>query len=184
MDHVLDRIEAITLKPQTEWAVIERETDDPSDLLNRYVAILALIPSLASFIGSSLLTARTPVLVGLVGGIATYVLSFVLVYAAALIIDSTAPTYGGQQNLPNAIKLSVYSFTPMWLAGFFLLVPSLSFFSLLGLYGLYLLWVGLPNLMRVPREQAMVCAAVAGGGTLALMMFISGLQWMLVGLLR
>ena len=41
------------------------------------------------------------------------------------------------------------------LAGIFLLIPGLNFLVLLGLYGFYLLWVGLPLLMRVKKEQAL-----------------------------
>jgi hypothetical protein len=56
--------------------------------------------------------------------------------------------------------LSVYSHTPLWLAGIFLLIPGLNFLLILGLYGLYLLWTGLPLLMRVPDEKALSYAAI------------------------
>ena len=62
------------------------------------------------------------------------------VYAVALVVDLLAPTFGGQRNFPNALRLTVYSYTPVWLAGIFLLVPGASFLAILGLYGFYLLW--------------------------------------------
>ena len=65
------------------------------------------------------------------------------------------PRFGGKKNFPNAVKLSVYSHTPLWLAGIFLLVPGLSFLLILGLYGFYLLRVGLPLLMGVPEDRAL-----------------------------
>jgi hypothetical protein len=65
-----------------------------------------------------------------------------------------APRFGGKKNFPNALKLSVYSHTPLWLAGIFLLIPGLNFLLILGVYGFYLLWVGLPTLMQVPNERA------------------------------
>jgi hypothetical protein len=43
--------------------------------------------------------------------------------------------------------------------GIFLLVPGLSFLTILGLYGFYLLWTGLPIVMRTPRERALPYAA-------------------------
>ena len=82
-----------------------------------------------------------------------------MVYIIASVIDLLAPRFGGQKNFANALKLSVYSHTPLWLAGIFLLIPGLNFLLILGLYGLYLLWTGLPLLMRVPDEQA--CCAYA-----------------------
>ena len=51
----------------------------------------------------------------------------------------------------------------------FLLIPSLGFLSILGLYGLYLLWTGIPPLMKAPQEKSIVytlaiivCAIVIG----------------------
>ena len=86
-----------------------------------------------------------------------------MVYLIACIIDLLAPRFGGQKNFPNAVKLSVYSHTPLWLAGIFLLIPGLSFLMLLGVYGFYLFWVGLPLLMRVKNEQALLYAVIVTG---------------------
>jgi sterol desaturase/sphingolipid hydroxylase (fatty acid hydroxylase superfamily) len=155
MEPLFERVKAILLTPQTEWQEIAREPDDTAGLLSRYVAILALIPALAVFIGSSLIGRYTPVLSGIVGAIVNYVLAFVVVYVVALIVDALAPTFGAQKNFPNALKLTVYSFTPVWLAGIFMLIPGLSFLTVLGFYGLYLLWLGLPPLMQAPRDKAL-----------------------------
>ena len=65
-------------------------------------------------------------------------------------------TFGSQKNFANALKLTVYSYTPSWLAGIFLLIPGLRFLTILGLYGLYLLWLGLPPLMKTPPEKTIV----------------------------
>ena len=50
--------------------------------------------------------------------------------------------------------MTVYSYTPSWLAGVFLLIPGLRLLTILGLYGLYLLWLGLPSLMKSPEDKA------------------------------
>jgi hypothetical protein len=84
-----------------------------------------------------------------------------MVYVIAGVIDLLAPRFGGTKNFPNALKLSVYSHTPLWLAGIFLLIPGLNFLLVLGLYGLYLLRVGLPMLMGVPSERAFPYAIFA-----------------------
>src|SRR3981189_195661 len=137
MEQLVERVKAILLTPQTEWPVIAREPGEVSLLFTRYVAILALIPALAGFLG------------------------IVLVYVVALIVNALAPTFDAQKNFPNALKLAVYSFTPFWLAGIFLLVPGLSFLRILGLYGIYLAWLGLPPLMLAPRDKALAYAATA-----------------------
>jgi len=167
MEKLFERVKAILLTPQTEWPVIAREPDDTSALFTQYVAILALIPALSGFIGGSLIGGYAPIVSGLIGAVVSYLLTFVTVFLVAMIVDALAPTFGGERNLQNALKLTAYSYTPAWLAGIFFLIPGLSFLTILGLYGLYLLWLGLPPLMQAPRDKALpyavaivVCAVI------------------------
>jgi hypothetical protein len=161
---LIARVRGILLDPQAEWPIIERESGDPSFLFTTYVAVLALIPALAGFIGTVLIgvtvpvigTVRMPLLSGLFHAVFGYVLTFVIVYVVAIIVDALAPTFGGQKNFQNALKLTVYSYTPAWLAGIFLLIPGLRFLTLLSLYGLYLLYTGLPPLMKAPKDKALM----------------------------
>ncbi len=116
MEQLIERVKAILLTPQTEWPVIAREPGDVSVLFTRYVAILALIPPLAGFIGMSLVGSYVPFFSGLISAVFGYVMTFVVVYVVALIVDALAPTFDAQKNFPNALKLTVYSYTPGWLA--------------------------------------------------------------------
>jgi hypothetical protein len=77
-----------------------------------------------------------------------------------LLINLLAPTFGGRRDFENAFKLAVYSFTPLWIAGIFLLLPGLRFLLLTGAYGIYLLWLGVPRLTKVPEQQAVNFTAV------------------------
>jgi Yip1 domain len=164
---IVERVKAILLTPKSEWLVIEREPGDPAYLFTSYVAILAAIPAVCGFIGRSLIGTSLPLVgtvrVGLAAGLASailrYLLSFVTVYVVALIIDALAPTFEAQKNQPNSLKLAVYSMTPAWLAGVFSLVPGFRSLGVLGLYGLYLLWVGLEPLMNAPKEKTIGYAA-------------------------
>jgi hypothetical protein len=159
--NLLQRIKNILLTSRTEWPVIEREFTEPAFLFVRYVAILALIPALAGFIGQSLVgvkvsvgTFREPIASGAANAAISYLLSFLIVYVVAMMIDLLARFFGGQRNFMHAMKLSVYAHTPVWLAGIFLLMPGLRFLTVLGLYSVYLLWTGATPLMDVPRPRA------------------------------
>jgi hypothetical protein len=164
---LVKRVKAILLTPKSEWLVIERESGEPAYLFANYVAILAAIPAVCGFIGSSIIGVSLPIVgtvrVGIVSGIASavvqYLLAFAMVFVVGLIIDALAPTFNGQKDQPNAMKLAVYSMTPAWLAGIFSLIPGLRGLGILGLYGLYLLWVGLPPLMKAPNEKSVGYAA-------------------------
>jgi hypothetical protein len=157
---LLNRVKAIMLTPRTAWPVIAQHRSHPSALFVNYVAILAAIPEIANFIGESLIGGYRPILAGLLRAIVVYAAAFGVIYLLACVIDVLAPRYGGRKHFSNALKLAVYSHTPLWLAGVFLLVPGLSFLLVLGLYGVYLLWIGLPLLMGVPAERAPVYAIV------------------------
>jgi hypothetical protein len=157
---IVERVKAILLTPKSEWLVIERESGDPAFLFMNYVAILAAIPAVCGFIGMSLI-GTVGIGAGLVFAIVQYLLAFVFVYVLGLIIDALAPTFDAQKNPANALKLAVYSMTPHWVAGIFLLIPVLGFpAAIIGLlYGFYLLWVGLRPLMKAPEEKAIVYTA-------------------------
>jgi hypothetical protein len=161
------RAKAMLIDPFAEWPAIEREPGDPAYLLSRYVAVLALIPAASSFIGTSLIgvvangtTVRTPVFNGLFGAVFGYVVSCAIVLLLGLVINLVAPAFGGRRDFDSAFKLAVYSFTPVWLAGLFLLLPGLHFLVLTGCYGAYILWLGLPRLTKSPERQALSFAAV------------------------
>jgi hypothetical protein len=162
------RAKAILAGPLTVWKQIEHETGDPAFVLSRYVAVLAVVPALFSFVGTSLIGVvtpsgaplRTPILDGLFGAIFGYVLTCATVLLLGLIIDLLTPFFGGRRDFDSAFKLAVYSFTPVWLAGIFLALPGLRFLTLTGFYGAYLLRLGIPFLTKTPEPKSSYFTAV------------------------
>jgi len=159
---LVSRVKAILLKPNDTWLEIKNEPATVKDLFTSYAAILAAIPPIASFIGFSLIGMsvlgfhyRMPLGSGLGHLIVSYVFSLVGIYLVGMIIDALAPSFGSSKNQLNAMKVAVYSWTPGWVAGIFLIIPSLAPLSMLAaLYGLYLFYVGLPILMETPKDKA------------------------------
>lgn len=175
--NLVERVQAILLKPKATWPEIDSEPDDAASLYKNYVMILALIPAVASFIGLSLIgigafgvSFRVPIVSGIANMVVGYVLSLVMVFVLALIIDAMAPTFEGTRSQIGALKLSAYASTAAFVGGVFSLLPSLSVIgALAALYGVYLLYTGLPVLMKCPPDKAVaytavvvVCAIVGG----------------------
>ena len=49
----------------------------------------------------------------------------------------------------------IYSSTPVWIAGVLSLIPMLGVLTIIAaLYGLYLLYIGLPVLMKNPEDKS------------------------------
>jgi hypothetical protein len=160
MQGLIERVKNILLTPVTEWPVIERETTSAVDIYKGYVAPLAAIAVIATFIGFSLFGIgglfRIGIGAGLVLAIIKYVFAFVSVFVVAWLVDVLAPTFGGQRDSLRALKVTAYSLTPMWVAGILNLIPALAIVGLIAaLYGLYLLYLGLPVLMRNPQDKSL-----------------------------
>src|SRR5262245_42705686 len=160
---IVDRIKNICLTPNTEWPVIANEADSTGNLIAGYVAPLAAISALAGFIGVSLVgtstffagTYRMSILAGLALAVWTFIGAIIGVVLVGFIINALAPTFGGEQNSARAMKVAVYSFTPAWVAGVLRIIPALGILAILGaFYGFYLLYLGLPALMKSPKEKA------------------------------
>jgi Yip1-like protein len=181
---LIDRVKNIILTPKSEWPVIDREPGDVVYIFTNYVAILAAIPAICGFIGLSIVgmsvpglgSVRMPVVSGLLNAIVSYLFTFVSVYVVALIVDALASTFSGRKNFESALKVTAYSYTPFWICGIFLLIPGLRFLTIVGLYGFYLLWLGLPLLMKSPQDKslaytaAVVIVAVVIGVVIGLIM--------------
>jgi hypothetical protein len=175
---LVQRARSLCLSPTTEWTTIANERAETSSLIVRYVLPLAGAAAVAQWIGVSLIgqslgvfgTYRMPLTTGLGLAIASLLFAAVGVVVMSFIIDALAPSFGAEKNREQALKVAVYSATPVWVAGMLQIIPALGVVVLLGsLYALYLLYLGLPRLMKCPPEKTagylgsvIVCAIVVG----------------------
>jgi len=150
------RVKGILLQPKAEWARIDGEFATTQSLFTRYAMILAAIGPVCGLIGGQLLPVfgvRMPIVGAIVVAVVGYLLSLAAVFVLGLIINALAPSFGGVSNQVQAMKVAVYSWTAAWLAGVFGLIPVLGVLAILGLYSFYLLYVGLPILMKTPQDK-------------------------------
>ncbi|WCM25472.1 YIP1 family protein [Sphingomonas sp. QA11] len=159
--NMVERIKRLLTAPAQEWPRIDAEPMTIKGIYTGWVVPLAAIGPVAGLIGAlvfgySLLgvTYRPSIGVAVSSALVGYVLALISVYILSLIINALAPSFGGTKNPVSAFKVAAFTGTAGWLAGVFQIIPVLSWLALLGLYGLYLLWVGLPILMKVPEGRA------------------------------
>lgn len=194
--NLVERVQAILLKPKATWPVIEGEPDDIAGLYKNYLVYLAGMSSLAAFIGFSLIGTgmmgihfRVPILAGLANMVVGFVLTLVMIYVLALVANALAPSFGGQKDMGKAFKLVAYGATAGLLGGVFNLLPALSMLGLLAaLYSIYLLYTGVPVMMKVPEGKALgftavliVCGIVASIVVMTVGSLFSGGAGMMMG---
>jgi hypothetical protein len=159
--NITERVKNIMLTPKTEWSVIETEEDGHMKVLTTYLMWLAAIPAIAAFIGYGIIGFNVLGIHigGFALGIKQAIMQYIIIiggaYLSALVFDFLATNFEGTKNFNRAFQLSAYCYTPICLGGIFYIHFSLSFLSILaGLYGFYLLYLGVKPMMKVPNNKA------------------------------
>lgn len=156
---LIDRIKHIIASPKTEWPVIETEPTTIAQLYKGYVIPLVTFSALMSFVRLSIVGIgfwRMPVLTGLAYALVSFAFGLLGLYVFGWLIDMLAPAFSGQRDRRQAVKTAAYAFTPGAIGAVFVLLGGLGrpLHLVAAIWGIYLLYLGLPVLMRSPREKA------------------------------
>ena len=161
---LIARVKGILLTPKTEWPVIASEQTTVADLYKGYIIWLAAISPVFTFLKFSLIGASLPfagtfrigIGAGLTQMVLSYVLSLAMIYVVALIIDALAPNFGGTKDRLQALKVIAYAYTASCVAGVVVILPLIAALIAIaaGIYGIYLLYLGLPHTMKCPPDRA------------------------------
>jgi hypothetical protein len=160
--------------PDQEWAAIAREERSLPAVVGGHLLIVALLPALAWYYGVTQVGWSLP------GGDTLYRMTsqsvsvIIVLFFGAMVVGTTmlglmvhwmAETYGAQSSPTRAIALATYTNTPLFLAGLVGLRPLLWLDLLVGTaaacWAVYLLYVGIPHMMGVPRERGYLFASAA-----------------------
>jgi Yip1 domain len=164
MQGLIERVKNIVLSPRSEWPVIAPEPTSIAQLYTGYVMPLAALAAVMSFIHMAIIgmrvpfagVTRMPIGSGLGYAILSFGIDLMGLFLVGLIINGLAPTFGGSSDRRQALKVAAYSFTPAWLSSVLALSPILpTLLQWIALfYGIYVLYLGLPVLMRSPPDRA------------------------------
>ena len=170
METTTSRARGVMFEPRSTFKEVETEYTKPGAIWGKYILPLAAIGPLAGAIGRLVFGQRIGGTslhdtISITGAVTYFAISLALalasVFVLSKIISLLAPGFGGQKNDVQALKVAALASTPAWVAGVFNIHGR---FLLVGvvisLYGLYLLYVGLPTVMKVPKDRAMGYTAV------------------------
>lgn len=171
MEKLIHEIKELLLTPAKLFERLKQEQTSQSEITKTILFYVAAIPAIAGFIGRVVIGysgpyygfyahSRVPLFSGLIWAIVLFVLTIIGVYIISLIVNGLSANFGGSRNELNAFKLTVYSFIPLLVLGLFSMIPALSGLFILGLYGIYLFYIGVPILMEVPEEKALTFTVI------------------------
>jgi hypothetical protein len=182
--NLIERAKNIIVSPAKEWNVISAETPDTGKIITGYVLPLAAAAALAAIIGYSLIGRygfRTGINWGLYYGLSIFIGALVSVFISSFVIDALAPSFGSEKNMGRSVQLVAYSYTPFWVGGLLAIIPFLALVgAIAGLYGLYLLYVGMPIMKKTPEDKHMGYFVVS---LLAILVVYFLINWILTSIL-
>jgi hypothetical protein len=161
--NLIDRVKNILITPKTEWPVVNAETQTLSTVITAYVVPLALIGAAATFIGYGFIgidygfIRMKGIQWGIKMAAMQLVASIVGVVITTYIIDALAPSFSSTKNINKSAQLIAYGYTPAFIGAILSVFPVIAWLgSLFGLYGIYLMYLGLGPLKNTPDDKKVI----------------------------
>lgn len=161
-EFILSRAYGLLREPKKEWAQIRDEVTTVPSILLGYVAPMALIPPVADLLGKIIFQPAGIGDIGkaIIGAVVAWVVSVAMVYLLGIIISAIAENFDSDKNELASQKIAAYSLTPFFLSTITLLWPPLLWVPIIALGAMvFLIYRGLPILLRTPPERAMAYTA-------------------------
>lgn len=162
----LQHMMGVLYHPKEEWSRIRKEHPSAASIFLRQLSLLAAIPAISMFIGTTQVGwsiagneyVKLDVMSALPAAVAFYFAMLVAVGFIAVSIRWMERSFGGGASFEDCLSLTAYTATPLFLSGIAALYPvlwvSVSVGLVAVLYSIYLLYTGVPIIMRIPEDRA------------------------------
>lgn len=151
----INQAKDLVLNPVGTLKKLKDEKVELNDIII-YLAIVGFPTFIGLLIGYGFVWSGAGNLIGygFALSIITYIMMIIGVIIFGFILNAIAPNFKTTQNKMQALKLVSYAATPWLLLGIAYIFPAAGLISLLGgLYGLYILYIGIPILMGTGKDQ-------------------------------
>lgn len=178
--------------PDQEWQEIRGDKETISHMYLSHVLILAAIPVVSAYIGTTRVgwsvaggeAVRLTESSALQMTVLSYLAMLAGIAAMGAFIHWMSRTYDAKPSLTDSIVFAAYCATPLFIGGLAALYPNLWLAMAVGTaavcYTAYLLYVGIPAFMNIPKEEGfMFSSSVLAVGLVVLvaMMATSVVLW-------
>lgn len=167
---ILGHLWGLYSHPKEEWKEIDRKHESISNSLS-HILIIALLPSVCAYCSSTLIGWKIgvgePIFLtsssALMMSVSMYFALIAGVFSLAYLTYWMSQTFGSSPTYSQALEISAYSATPLFMVGLAAFFPHLWFMMLVGLagvsYSVYLLYTGVPIMMHIPEERGFIYAS-------------------------
>ncbi|MDR5859479.1 YIP1 family protein [Halomonas eurihalina] len=168
---MLTHVWGLIAHPNREWKQIKGERETLTHLYEHHVLLLAAIPVVCSYIGTTQVgwslgggtTIQLGYLDALGAGIVFYLVILAAVYAVGKVIRYMAKRYTRPPSQSQCIVFAGYVATPMFLSGIVAVYPLIWLCLLAGIIGLcytaYLLYLGIPAFLNISKEEGFIVSS-------------------------
>lgn len=162
---MINHVWGLFTHPDQEWQEITGEERGVGHLHLGEVAILAAIPAVSAFIGTTQIGwsigGGDPVKLTEGSALQLTILSYLVMLAGVAVMGGfihwMSRTYDASPTLTQCIVFAAYTATPLFVGGLAALYPHIWLGMLVGTaaicYTTYLLYVGLPTFMNIPSDE-------------------------------
>ncbi|MFZ4121554.1 MAG: Yip1 family protein [Caulobacterales bacterium] len=188
-EFILSRAWGLFTDPVGEWTQIRDEKTSIPSLLLGYVTPVAAAPTFAGMLGQLVFgeevggeRVRPEFLDAFANAVITCLSVIALVYLIGLLINVIAEQFDADRNEMNALKVAAFTPTPVLVTGLAAIYPPLWWVGVVGLgASAFLLYRGLPILMRCPEERALGFSATVTIVALIALVLILALSGCVMG---
>jgi len=158
------RTKYFIINPGKAWEVVHREERPMRFVRDSFFLPLIILVSISAFLGSMFFINTTlKPMYSVLAAVTTFFFLYIGVYASAFLVREIMRALDLGHDFLVAFKLVAYSMAPIFLSlTVSRLFESLLFINVLGLYGLYIFWIGMETMVSPPdhKKLPMIIATV------------------------
>ncbi|MGE5348145.1 MAG: YIP1 family protein [Actinomycetota bacterium] len=158
------RTKYFIINPGKAWDVVHRENRPMQFVRGSFFLPLIILVTISAFLGSMFFINTTlKPMYSVLAAVNTFLFLYLGVYASAFAVREIMRAMDLGHDFLVAFKLVAYSMAPIFLSlTVSRLLESLLFINVLGLYGLYIFWIGMEVMVNPPdhKKLPMIIATV------------------------
>ncbi len=153
LSQLVQNIKDVIITPAKFWEK-SKSPEFSNNLFAQYYLTLVLIATLAVFLGAWFGSPNFYIRFAIVKTLCELLVFILQYYISVYLVNELITSFGGKKNLPASRKLVVFSLTPILLVsiitGLFLVLYVV---DVLGLYSIYIFWLGVKELLNLPENK-------------------------------